>query len=178
MLQINRFVVDFDQNGIIIRQEEVPPSAPSFHLISLPPPPPPIDDETPHDEGDLLPVAHDTLPQQPLVFDHGHDQHSVEEPPLINIVFGDLQTPSFAPDSTSFILTPDENFVPANDDDFFEKQEFIDNKEKEVIENIHNDKFTRDLIEQIKRRDNSDEEKSDRDKSDNKLRLKLCQAQV
>ena len=163
MLQINRFVVDFDQNGNIVRQEEVlvPPSAaPSFHSISLPPPPPPINDETHNNEGDLLHhnesdlLAHDTLPQQPLVFDHGHDQHSVEEPPLINIVFGDLQTPSFAPDSTSFILTPDGNFVPANDDDFFEKQEFIDGKEKEVIENINNDIFAaRDLIKQIKQRD-------------------------
>ena len=169
MLQITRFVVDFDQNGNIIHQEEIPPSAaPSFHSISLPPPPPPINDETHNNEGDLLHhnesdlLAHDTLPQQPLDFDHGHDQHSVEEPPLINIVFGDLQTPSFAPDTTSFILTPDGNFVPAYDDDFFEKEEFIDNTEKEVMEKIHNDKFTRELIEQIK----SDEDKSDRDKSD------------
>ena len=65
----------------------------------------------------------------------------------------DFQSPSFAPDS-SFILIPDGNFAPANDDEFFEKQEFIDDKEKEVIENINNDIFAaRDLIEQIKQRD-------------------------
>ena len=66
---LQRFIIDFDQNGNIVSQQEVPISAPPVRMISLPPPPPPFDDyEKAHDENDLpvvnlVEAGHDILPQ-------------------------------------------------------------------------------------------------------------------